>query len=187
MECLDLPYSKSLILSLLGKNGVTMSSLQSIATSYNTEHKLIQSCQKHWLVNITDLIAGRKTRFVSLTSKGLLVAEQLRKAEAAAKGATIFKEEGRAEVRVPEEWREKWKNLHALFHVNVYEDHVTIMETNHGGTGKERIFNIYVRENGHGHMRLWCEEDESFDCYHVGYALTFEPVQEMFVRVRGGK
>ncbi len=45
----------------------------------------------------------------------------------------------------------------------------------------------YVRENGQGHLRLWCELDESFDCYHIGYALTLAPVQEMFVRVRGGK
>ena len=41
--------------------------------------------------------------------------------------------------------------------------------------------------NGHGQLRLWCELDESFDCYHIGYAMTLAPVQDMFARVRGGK
>ena len=99
----------------------------------------------------------------------------------------VHERERRIEVQVLEDWGEKWKNLRALFHVNVYEDHVTIMETNHEGTGKPKTFNIYVRENGQGYLRLWCELDESFDCHHVGYALTLAPVQDMFARVRGGK
>ena len=131
---------------------------------------------------------GRKSYQISLTPKGRQVAEQLKKAEEAASGIVIHEDEGRIEIsNVPEEWKEKWKHLHALIHVNVYDDHVTIMETNHEGTGKERIFNIYIRENGHGQLRLWCELDESFDCYHIGYALTLAPVQDMFARVRGGK
>ncbi len=71
--------------------------------------------------------------------------------------------------------------------MNVYEDHITLMDSNYHGTGKERIFNIYVKENGQGHLRLWCEADKSLDCFHVGYALTLAPVQDMFARVRGGK
>ena len=188
MESLDLPYAKSLIIVLLDKGEVTMTSLQSIATSYNTVRKVMESCQKDGLVKIREVVAGRKTRFVSLTEKGREVAEHLKKAGESAKGLTIHEEEGRIEIKnVPEEWKEKWKNLRALFHVNVFEDHVTIMETNHEGTGRERIFNIYVRENGQGHLRLWCEADESFDCHHIGYALTLAPVQDMFARVRGGK
>ncbi len=71
--------------------------------------------------------------------------------------------------------------------MNVYEDHITLMDSNYHGTGKERIFNIYVKENGQGHLGLWCEAEESFDYFHVGYALTLAPVQDMFARVRGGK
>ncbi len=29
--------------------------------------------------------------------------------------------------------------------------------------------------------------NESFDCYHIGYALTLADVQDMFARVRGGE
>ena len=91
---------------------------------------------------------GPRKYSISLTSKGHAVAEQLKKAEEAASGIVIHEDEGRIEIsNVPEEWKEKWKNLHALIHVNVYDDYVTIMETNHEGTGKERIFNIYIREN----------------------------------------
>lgn len=158
-----------------------------VVTSNQTLDKLLDALEGDGYITKKLSEYGRRTYEITLTPKGHAVAEQLKRAEEAARGATVFENEGRIEVQVPEEWREKWKNLHALFHVNVYEDHVTIMETNHEGTGRERIFNIYIRENGQGHLRLWCEEDESFDCYHVGYALTLAPVQDMFARVRGGK
>ncbi|EQD30608.1 hypothetical protein B2A_14067 [mine drainage metagenome] len=155
--------------------------------SHHILDKVLRALEENGFLTVEVTKIGPPIYTITLTDRGKAVAEQLKRAEEAAKGAIIFEEEGRIEVKVPEEWREKWKNLHALFHVNVYEDHVTIMETNHEGTGRERIFNIYIRENGQGHLRLWCEEDESFDCYHVGYALTLAAVQDMFARVRGGK
>jgi len=183
---LNLRFSNSVLVKLLQGNCLK-TSLQSIVKNLYSLDKLLTELEKDGLITIDKKPFGKNIQEVSLTPKGHAVAEQLKRAEEAAEGATVFEDEGRIEVQVPEEWREKWKNLHALFHVNVYEDHVTIMETNHEGTGRERIFNIYIRENGQGHLRLWCEEDESFDCYHVGYALTLAPVQDMFARVRGGK
>ena len=173
---------------ILEKGKIKKTDLSEIIPNPQTYNRMVDELYKADLVSIEEKIMGRKTVILSLTEKGREVAEQLKKAEAAAKGLTIHEEEGRIEIKnVPEEWKEKWKNLRALFHVNVFEDHVTIMETNHEGTGRERIFNIYVRENGQGHLRLWCEADESFDCHHIGYALTLAPVQDMFARVRGGK
>ena len=44
---------------------------------------------------------------------------------------------------------------------------------------KIRVENVFVRANGWGIMRLYCEEDESFDGIHVQYAWTLPSVQEM--------
>ena len=181
-------HAVNVIKYLLEKGSIKKTDLLEIVKSSWTLDKLIPKLENDGLIEVVESTMGRRTYSISLTPKGRQVAEQLKKAEEAASGIVIHEDEGRIEIsNVPEEWKEKWKHLHALIHVNVYDDHVTIMETNHEGTGKERIFNIYIRENGHGQLRLWCELDESFDCYHIGYALTLAPVQDMFARVRGGK
>ncbi|MCL4336115.1 MAG: hypothetical protein M1344_02650 [Candidatus Thermoplasmatota archaeon] len=178
-----------MILHFLLEHGtINKSELGAVITSPPILNRELDKMEDDGFLTITESRIGRRTYKVELTPKGRAVAEQLMKAQEIATDAIIYEEEGRIEIKnVPEEWKEKWKNLRALFHVNVFEDHVTIMETNHEGTGRERIFNIYVRENGQGHLRLWCEADESFDCHHIGYALTLAPVQDMFARVRGGK
>ena len=181
-------YAIDAIKFIYSKGTIKKTDLLEIITSSWTLDKLVPKLERDGLIIVKTSEFGRKTYTISLTDKGRAAAEQLKRVEEAASGIVIHEDEGRIEVsNVPEEWKEKWKNLHALIHVNVYDDHVTIMETNHEGTGKERIFNIYIRENGHGQLRLWCELDESFDCYHIGYALTLAPVQDMFARVRGGK
>jgi DNA-binding PadR family transcriptional regulator len=188
MDSLDLKHAKSLLIALSKVEEAKKSDFFGIIKSHQVLDNLLNSLQKDNYLIIKESQVGPKKYSISLTPKGRSVAEQLKRAEEAAKGVVIHEDESRIEVSdIPEMWREKWKNLHALIHVNVFDDHVTIMETNHEGSGKERIFNIYVRENGQGHLRLWCELDESFDCYHVGYALTLAPVQDMFARVRGGK
>ncbi len=181
--------SKSVMLFLMhAPSEVKKSDLFSIIKSHQVLDKLLTALANDGYILYRSNEIGPKKYSISLTPKGRQVAEQLKKAEEAAKGLVIHEEEGRIEIsNIPEEWKDKWKNLHALFHVNVFEDHVTILETNHQGTGRSRTFNIYVKENGHGHLRLYCEADESFDCYHIGYALTLAPVQDMFARVRGGK
>ena len=176
------------VLIRLYKGEAMMTELTSIVSNYSTLRLLIRELQDEDYVTTREVFQDKRKIIVSLTEKGKAVAEQLKKAEEVSKGVVIHEDEGRIEIsNMPDDWKDKWKNLHALIHVNVYDDHITIMETNHEGTGKERIFNIYIRENGHGQLRLWCELDESFDCYHIGYALTLAPVQDMFARVRGGK
>ncbi len=62
------------------------------------------------------------------------------------------------------------------------DDHVTIEDVPHNG-GRPRIFNDYIRMNSHGDFRHRYKLDD----YHIVYALTLAPVQDMFERVRGGK
>lgn len=187
-DALSEKYTSIFLTYLLAEGEVKKGDFREVIKSTTTIDKLVTKFEQEGFITVKKEFAGRRIHVISLTPKGRSVAEQLKRAEEAAKGVVIHEEEGRIEItNVPEEWRNKWKNLHALFHVNVFEDHVTIMETNHRGTGKPRTFNIYVKENGEKHLRLYCELDESFDCYHIGYALTLAAVQDMFARVRGGK
>ncbi len=129
-------------------------------------------------------VIGRKIINVSLTPKGRSVAEQLKKAEDVAKGEPIQISDQEARDWA-EKFRDATKGLSLLYHVNVFDNHVTIA---HEKDGKLRVLNVYVRVNGRGVMRLWCEEDESFECIHVQYAWTLPKVQEMYANnLRNGE
>jgi len=78
---------------------------------------------------------------------------------------------------------EKSKNLRFLFHVNVLDDHITVEEVVPGKN--PRIFNIYIKQNGGGNFRLWCEQDNSYDCWHVRAAWGYPQVQQMMMRYKG--
>ena len=106
---------------------------------------------------------GPKTIVVSLTERGKVVAEQLRNAEKLAK-------------LTPEEI-ERFKRMRALIHVNVYEDHITIMDI---GWEDERVVNIYARPKGDV-VYFWCDVDEDTDCYHIQYMFA-NPKLSDFVR-----
>ena len=144
------------------------------------------------LIRIREEKIIRRTFYVSLTEKGKLVAKQLKRAEEVALASYALDEgEGKIEIsiRAAEEWAlrfsEATKKLSLLYHVNVYGDHVTIAENTDGQT---RITNVFVRLNGNGRLRLFCELDRSFECVHVQFAWTLPEVQQMFANnVRNGK
>ena len=179
-----------IMLFLLKKGVVKKTELLAVATMHTIE-KTLSELQGNDFILINETFIGRRTYEISLTPKGRSVAEQLKRAEEAARGVVIHENEGRAEIPASEaeDWAEKFreatKNLSLLYHVNVFEDHVTIGEEK---DGKLRVINVYVKLNGKGIMRLWCEKDESFECIHVKYAWTLPKVQEMYANnVKDGK
>ena len=176
------PNSKILLL-LLDKGHAKKTDLLSITTMHTVERALSELL-KGDLITIKEEFIGRRTYEISLTPKGRAVAEQLKRAEEIAqKGYYVDTEKGVVSIseKAMEDWavkfKEMTKGMSLLYHVNVFEDHVTIAEEKDGMT---RITNVYVRVNGNGIMRLWCELDESFDCGHVEYAWTLPSVQEMY-------
>ena len=86
------------------------------------------------------------------------------------------------DVELSSEEAEKAKNLTMLFHINVMDDHITVEEVKPGKPS--RIFNIYVKRNGNGEFRLWCEHDDSYDCWHVKAAWTYPHVQKMMMHYK---
>ena len=180
-----------LLVFLLKEGTVKKFQLRQIIPVPTTIDKLVLKLERDGYLAINKEFAGRNIHYISLTPKGRQVAEQLKRAEEAAKGVVIHEEEGRAEIPVSdaEEWakkfREATKGMSLLYHVNVYQDHVTIGQEI---AGKSHTYNIYVKVNGKGIMRLYCEMDESFECIHTQYAWTLPKVQEMYANnVREGR
>lgn len=171
-----------ILLFLLKKGMVKKTELLVVATMHTIE-KTLSELQRNGFIFIRETFIGRRVYEISLTLKGRSVAEHLKKAEEAAKGVVIYEnvENARVHNNEVEGWIEKFmdatQNLSFLYHVNVFEDHVTISEDKEG---KTRINSVYVKLNGKGLMRLWCESDESFECSHVKYAWTLHKVQEMY-------
>ncbi len=86
------------------------------------------------------------------------------------------------DVKLSAEEVELAKNLTMLFHVNVIDDHITVEEEKPGKAS--RIFNIYIRQSGNGEFRLWCEYDNSYECWHVKTAWTYPHVQKMMMHYK---
>ncbi len=191
MKSLNERNVSSLLVFLLDKTVAKKSDLSSVITNPYKLTDILNKLAMDGLLTMDESKFGRKSYQISLTPKGRQVAEQLKKAEEAARGVVIHEDEGRAEISAgdAEEWARKFseatKGMSLLYHVNVYEDHVTIGQEK---DGKTHIINIYVKVNGKGIMRLWCEEDESFECIHTQYAWSLPKVQEMYANmVRNGK
>jgi DNA-binding MarR family transcriptional regulator len=137
MPSISEKYAISALRYILEKGKIKKTDLLQVITSSWTLDKLIPKLERDGLIDVKESVVGRRTYTLSLTPKGRSVAEQLKRAEEAAKGIVINGKEDRIKItNAPEEWRDKWKNLHALFRVNILEDHVTILETNReGGKG----------------------------------------------------
>ena len=86
---------------------------------------------------------------------------------------------GTDSYEMPEDFGKEFEGLSAMTHLNVLDDHIAITEHNYDGSGRDRVVMVYVKVNGRGFMRLWCELDNSYDCRHTRYAWTLPSVQEM--------
>ena len=162
---------------------IPMTKLQDIITSYYSVTSSVNSLYDQGLVNKREVILGRKTIMISLTKKGKEVAEQLKKVEEIANSPTIeIKDMDELDLTMTDEEAEMAKHLNLLFHINVMDDHITVEEVKPGKPS--RIFNIYVKRNGNGEFRLWCEHDDSYDCWHVKAAWTYPHVQKMMMHYK---
>lgn len=192
-DVLSEKYTSIFLTFLLSRGKTKKGDFREVINSTTTIDKLVTKFEKEGFITVEKEFAGRRIHQVSLTLKGRAVAEQLRKAEEAAKGMPPSEEpriiiekndKGEEIYVITPEYRqfaeERRKRLSALIHVNVLDDHISFKETNYEGTGRDRIVTIYVKLNGNGILRLWCEVDESYDCWHVSEAWSLPEVREMY-------
>ena len=182
MEALDRSYAKSILILLLSNNGKAIKSdFSVIASSWKTLSDVISALEEEGFLTISEQVLGRKTYVIEITDKGREVAEKLKEAQEVAEGV-IHVDGEEINVRLEPEERKNSKYLKILIHSNVLDDHISVEEAIPGRP--TRIFNIYIRQNGHGYFRLWCEEDKSFDCWHVKEAWTYPAVQKMMMEYK---
>jgi DNA-binding MarR family transcriptional regulator len=171
MDALDFRYAKSVILKLLEKDTFMKSELFKIVSSNQTLDKLLDALEKDGYVTKISSKYGRRTYSISLTDKGRTAAEQLKRMDAVAARTETYE--------LPPDFDKEFEGLSAMTHLNVLDDHIAITEHNYDGTGKDRIVMVYVKLNGRGIMRLFCEVDDAYECKHTRYAWTLPSVQEM--------
>lgn len=181
MDSLDLKHAKSVLIKLSKMGVAKKSDLFNIVKSHQVLDNLLEFLKKDGYINISESKMGPKKYSIILTDKGRIVAEKLQEAQDVAEGKPS--EEEILDLPLTDEEVEKAKHISLLYHVNVSDDHVTVQELIPGKPS--RIFNIYIKRNGGGNFRLWCEQDDSYDCWHVKTAWTYPQVQQMMMHYKG--
>ena len=160
-----------------------MTELKSIVSSYDVLRYNILELQTDGYITKKESRDDKRRYFISLTEKGQKIAEQLKRAEEIATAPTVeIKDVHELDLTMTDEEAELARHLNLLFHINVMDDHITVEEVKPGKPS--RIFNIYVKRNGNGEFRLWCEHDDSYDCWHVKAAWTYPHVQKMMMHYK---
>ena len=172
MDALDLKYAKSVLIAILDKvnkgEKVNKSHLLNIVTNPLVLTSLLEALEKDGYIKIKMEILGRRVYNIELTEKGKIVAEYYKEIEKIQEKPSNW----------ISEFKEKTKNLSALTHVNAIDDHIVLKEYNYDLKGNNRLVTIYIQINHDKVMRLWCDVDNSYDCWHVKYAWTLPEVLE---------
>jgi DNA-binding transcriptional ArsR family regulator len=151
---------------------VKITDLLKVVKSPDTLYRTLPKLQAADIIKEKDRVDRRRFVYIYLTDKGKRIAEGLKTAEQA-----VSSEE---DIRtLPPNYTDQFKNLSALTHLNVLDDHIAIRDLNFDGTGHDRVVFVYVKLNGNNLMRLWCEVDNTYDCVHTKYAWSLPDVQAM--------
>ena len=181
---------KGKILVFLLSGPKMMTELKEIVSSYDVLRYAILELQTLGYIKKNEQRDGNRRFLVSLTDEGRKIALRLKEAEEVAESQGDQEAEGvihidgeEINVALTPEERKNSKYLKFLFHFNVLDNHITVEEAVPGKA--TRIFNIYVKQNAHGIFRLWCEQDDSYECWHVKEAWGYPQVQKMMTQYKG--
>ena len=181
---------KGKILVYLLSGPKMMTDLKNIVSSYDVLRYAILELQTKGYIKKNEHRDGNRRFLVSLTDEGRKIALRLKEAEEVADSpaeqeaeAIIHFDGEDINVKLTPEQEKNTKYLKFLFHSNVLDNHISVEEAIPGKP--TRNFNIYVKQNGHGIFRLWCEQDDSYECWHVREAWGYPQVQKMMMRYKG--
>lgn len=175
----DVKHSKELLIFLFERGPVNQEEImRNVVKSNSTLYRLLDLGSMAGLLTYTyhtKEIKNKKIKekIVTLTDKGKEEAIKFKRARDIENGIIVLTKSDY------DEFLNRSKYMSILTHVNVLSDHIAIQELNYDKKGHDRVFFIYVKVNGNGMLRLWCEVDNSFSCWHVKYAWTLTDVQEM--------
>ena len=89
MDAIDLKYAKSILLELSRNEISRKIDLSRVIKSHQVLDNLLSSLEEDGYIKIEEAKIGHKTYSVTLTLKGQLMAEQLKRAEAISKGKKL--------------------------------------------------------------------------------------------------
>ena len=133
-----------------------MTELQKVIRNYPSLQKEVMTLENLGLVVRKEERERQRVVYVLLTEKGLAVAEKLKEAEEIATG----------KIEMHPDWREKFKNMRAMLHFNLYENTIRISE--YLPDGSERVVDVDITVNGNK-MYLYCSACGSFNCEHINF------------------
>ena len=174
VNSLNLKYSKPILIKLLELGGTAKKNdLASVTSGWPALDKTLAALEMDKFIEISEKFLGRRTYVISLTNKGFEVSKMLQ-------GVFEVADEDSPDIQtLPPNFEDQFKNLSALTHLNVLDDHIAIREINFDGAGHDRVVFVYVKLNGNNIMRLWCEVHNSYTCPHTRFAWTLPDVQAM--------
>ena len=178
-------HATSFLIYLLDHQDVPITTFtRGFHISPTTAYRTLSKLEEDDLIIRKEILKKRRLVKISITEKGREIALKLRELE------DVDKKEPEVIPLYQEDFdnfSQNTKNMALLSHLNVMDDHVALRESNFDLQGHDRVVFVYVKLNGNGIMRLWCEVDNSYTCWHVKYAWTLPDVQAMVqYQIRNG-
>ncbi len=167
-------HAHSILLYIYEHNEIPITRLSELVKTSPTYTRTVELMASDGLINTREIIRHRRYRLISLTDKGKALAESLIRTE-----LELSTSNPSPLHTLPPNYEDQFKNLSADTHLNALDDRIAIKELNYDGAGHDRVVFVYVKLNGHNIMRLWCEEDQAFNCVHTKYAWSLPDVQAM--------
>ncbi len=170
-------HATSILIYLLDHQDVPVTKFtKQFHISPPTAYRTLSKLEEDNLIVRKEILKKRRLVKISITDKGREVALTLSKLE-------LVDNKPPDVIKLRQEdylnFSQNTKNISVLSHLNVLDDHVALHEENYDHNGHDRVIFVYVKVNGNGIMRLWCEVDNSYTCWHVKYAWTLPDVQAM--------
>ncbi len=173
LDSLNLRFSNSVLIRLI-QGSCLKTALQDIVKNLYSLDKLLSELEKDGLISIDKKPFGKNIQEVSLTAKGKEVAEQLKNVQLLGEGKQLSET---PTIKMPYDWKDRFKGLSAMTHLNVLDDHVAIQEIDSSGKTTSVVM-VYVKRVN-SHFELWCEKDESKECKHVDFAWSLPQMRAL--------
>lgn len=166
-------HTQAIIIFIYDNNEIPITRLSELVKNSQTYSRTVHLLEEDGIIKSREFIHNRLYRMISLTDKGKALAESLKRTE------QVLSSDSSSLHILPPHYEDQFKNLSALTHLNVLDDHIAIRDLNFDGAGHDRVAFVYVKLNGNNIMRLWCEADNTYECVHTKYAWSLPDVQAM--------
>jgi len=166
-------HAQAILLYIYDNQEIPITQLSKLVKNSQTYSRTVHLFEEDGIIKSRELIHNRRYVMISLTDKGIKLAEGLRKAE-----QEVFGGNNSEVPTLPSNYDDQFNNLSVLTPMNAH-DYIAVKDLNYDGTGHDRVVYVYIKPNGNNILRLWCELDKTYNCVHTRYAWSLPDVQAM--------